>query len=106
MPFALNEATQYINPTKTLEYMAAGKPIVSTAVPGCDAKFTPMVSVRLTSHDEFIAGIRETLRSRTLIQKLIAQGIECAANASWEPSSRHARAYPRRAARPYRRQRR
>ena len=28
MPFALNEATQYINPTKTLEYMAAGKPII------------------------------------------------------------------------------
>lgn len=32
MPFALNDATKYISPTKTLEYMAAGKPIVSTAV--------------------------------------------------------------------------
>ena len=32
MPFALNEATRYISPTKTLEYMAAGKPIVSTRV--------------------------------------------------------------------------
>ena len=30
MPFALNEATEYINPTKALEYMATGKPIVST----------------------------------------------------------------------------
>ena len=33
MPFALNAATQYINPTKTLEYLAAGKQVVSTAVP-------------------------------------------------------------------------
>lgn len=32
MPFALNEATKYISPTKTLEYMAAGKPIISTAI--------------------------------------------------------------------------
>lgn len=32
MPFALNEATRYISPTKTLEYMAGDKPIVSTPV--------------------------------------------------------------------------
>src|SRR5699024_145258 len=32
MPFALNDATRFISPTKTLEYMAAGKPIVSTAI--------------------------------------------------------------------------
>ena len=32
MPFALNEATRYISPTKTLEYMAAGKPVVSTPI--------------------------------------------------------------------------
>ena len=32
MPWALNDATRTISPTKTLEYMAGGKPIVSTAV--------------------------------------------------------------------------
>ena len=32
MPWALNEATRAISPTKTLEYMAGGRPIVSTAV--------------------------------------------------------------------------
>lgn len=32
LPFALNEATRFISPTKTLEYMAAHKPIVSTPV--------------------------------------------------------------------------
>lgn len=33
MPFALNEATRSISPTKTLEYFAAGLPVVSTRVP-------------------------------------------------------------------------
>jgi UDP-galactopyranose mutase len=32
MPFARNDSTRFISPTKTLEYMAAGKPIVSTAI--------------------------------------------------------------------------
>lgn len=32
MPFALNEATRFISPTKTLEYMAADRPIVSTPI--------------------------------------------------------------------------
>lgn len=32
LPFALNESTQFISPTKTLEYMACGRPSVSTAI--------------------------------------------------------------------------
>jgi protoporphyrinogen oxidase/glycosyltransferase involved in cell wall biosynthesis len=32
LPFALNESTRFISPTKTLEYMAAELPIVSTPV--------------------------------------------------------------------------
>jgi glycosyltransferase involved in cell wall biosynthesis len=32
MPFALNESTRFISPTKTLEYMACGRPCVSTAI--------------------------------------------------------------------------
>src|SRR5690606_29617601 len=32
MPCALNDATKFLSPTKTLEYMAAGKPIISTAI--------------------------------------------------------------------------
>src|SRR5690606_6709699 len=30
MPFVVSDATKYISPAKTLEYMAAGKPIIST----------------------------------------------------------------------------
>ncbi|MEP6558719.1 MAG: glycosyltransferase, partial [Burkholderiales bacterium] len=32
MPFAINDATRFISPTKTLEYLAGEKPVVSTPV--------------------------------------------------------------------------
>jgi UDP-galactopyranose mutase len=32
MPFARNDATRYISPTKTPEYLAAGRPVVSTSI--------------------------------------------------------------------------
>ena len=32
MPFALNKSTRFISPTKTPEYLAAGKPVVSTSI--------------------------------------------------------------------------
>lgn len=32
MPFARNEATRYISPTKTPEYLAAGRPVISTSI--------------------------------------------------------------------------
>jgi UDP-galactopyranose mutase len=32
MPFALNESTRFISPTKTPEFLAAGLPVISTAV--------------------------------------------------------------------------
>jgi UDP-galactopyranose mutase len=32
IPFALNESTKYISPTKTPEYLAAGKPVISAPI--------------------------------------------------------------------------
>lgn len=32
VPFAINESTRYLSPTKTLEYLAAHKPVVSTPI--------------------------------------------------------------------------
>ena len=32
LPFARNEATRFISPTKTPEYLAAGRPVVSTSI--------------------------------------------------------------------------
>jgi glycosyltransferase involved in cell wall biosynthesis len=46
MPFALNEATRSISPTKTLEYLAAALPVVSTRVPDVVADFGTVVHLR------------------------------------------------------------
>ncbi|MFN2626702.1 MAG: glycosyltransferase [Mycobacteriales bacterium] len=43
MPFALNAATARISPTKTLEYLAAGLPVVSTRVTDVIADFGDVV---------------------------------------------------------------
>ncbi len=81
MPFALNEATEYINPTKTLEYMAAGRPIVSTPIADVVHHFTPVVKVA-RSDDGFVAAVRAALVCPE--PGLIARGIEMAADHSWE----------------------
>ncbi|HEU4460288.1 MAG TPA: glycosyltransferase [Methylibium sp.] len=45
MPFAINEHTRYISPTKTLEYLAAGKPVISTPVRDVVDMYRGVVSV-------------------------------------------------------------
>lgn len=81
MPFALNEATEFINPTKTLEYMAAGKPIVSTAVPDVVRNFSPIVKVA-RSQDGFVAAVRAAAQCPDADH--IARGIGMAKDHSWE----------------------
>ena len=81
MPFALNDATEYINPTKTLEYMAAGKPIVSTAVPDVVRNFTPVVQIARTSREFAAATARAAIAPNLAMME---KGLEQAAAASWE----------------------
>jgi glycosyltransferase involved in cell wall biosynthesis len=45
MPFARNEATRSISPTKTLEYLAAGLPVVSTRVADVVADYGHVVAL-------------------------------------------------------------
>ncbi len=54
LPFARNESTRFISPTKTLEYMAAEKPIVSTPIHDVVSLYGDCVSVAATA-GEFIA---------------------------------------------------
>ena len=49
MPFAINEATRSISPTKTLEYLAGGLPVISTHVPDVVADFSSVVHLRSTA---------------------------------------------------------
>jgi glycosyltransferase involved in cell wall biosynthesis len=57
MPFALNESTKSISPTKTLEYLAAGLPVVSTPVPDVVSEFGQVVTVCGTP-EEFASACR------------------------------------------------
>ena len=81
MPFALNSATENINPTKTLEYMAAGKPVVSTAVADVVRQFTSIVDVG-HDHREFIALAMRAAGAPDAHR--LARGIERARSATWD----------------------
>ena len=45
MPFVLDPTTRYLSPTKTLEYIAGEKPVVSTAVPDVVALYGDLVQI-------------------------------------------------------------
>ena len=81
MPFALNESTEHINPTKSLEYMATGRPIVSSAVPDVVTNFGGVVKVA-DSHQQFIELCRQAIQSPD--QAAIERGLQMAAENTWE----------------------
>ena len=81
MPFALNEATEYINPTKALEYMATGRNIVSSAVPDVVRNFGSVVKIA-NSHEEFIGLCREMAQRPD--RDAIERGIQMAQANTWE----------------------
>jgi UDP-galactopyranose mutase len=60
LPFARNEATRFISPTKTLEYLAAGKPVVSTPIRDVVALYGDVVGFG-ADPDSFIAAIEHAL---------------------------------------------
>ena len=80
MPFAISSATQYINPTKALEYMATGRPIVSTAISDVVRNFGEVVKIA-NSHDEFVSACEEALRRPD--PALIKKGAELAEQNTW-----------------------
>ena len=63
MPFALNDATRFISPTKVLEYMAGERPIVSTPIADVAEPFGDIVYLASTP-DEFVAACEAALSAR------------------------------------------
>ena len=62
MPFALSEATRFISPTKTPEYLAAGRPVVSTAIRDVERSYGDCGLVSIAhSAEEFVAAIDAAL---------------------------------------------
>jgi glycosyltransferase involved in cell wall biosynthesis len=81
MPFALNDATKYISPTKTLEYMAAGKPIISTAIKDVVRDYTGSVEI-IESAEEFATAI-DKLITGNLDVVMQAEYARILKNTSW-----------------------
>jgi UDP-galactopyranose mutase len=62
MPFAMNESTQFISPTKTPEYLSGGKPVVSTPVKDVVRHYGHLEGVKIASTaDEFVEACEQAL---------------------------------------------
>ncbi len=61
LPFALNESTRFISPTKTLEYMVAELPIISTNIADVVELYGKAVSIAATA-EEFITASEKALQ--------------------------------------------
>jgi UDP-galactopyranose mutase len=63
LPFARNESTRFISPTKTPEYLAAGLPVVSTSIRDVRNPYEGLGLVRVAdSVPEFVAACDAALR--------------------------------------------
>jgi glycosyltransferase involved in cell wall biosynthesis len=81
MPFALNKATEFINPTKALEYMGTGKPIISTRVEDVVVQFSDVVVIAESQTDFIAKAARYSVRPD---QARIKRGFELVKRNSWE----------------------
>ncbi len=84
LPFALNESTRFISPTKTLEYMAAERPIVSTPIADVAGPYGDIVYMAET-HAEFIAACAQALSEESGERERRVQRMrEVLAATSWD----------------------
>ena len=75
IPFALNDSTRFISPTKTPEYLAAGCPVVSTPIADVEARYAGSEVVQIAvSTTEFENAISKALemgkRDRPFLEKV------------------------------------
>lgn len=88
MPFAMNEATRFISPTKTLEYMAAGRPVVSTPVRDVVQAHGDVVEIA-DSPAAFVAACERLLAESASERAQRAQRMaERVAGTSWDQTAR------------------
>ena len=83
--FAQNESTRFISPTKTPEYLAAGKPVVSTPIRDVVSPYGQMGLVRIASDaQQFIVAIDDLLKSKADRTQWLKAVDEFLATMSWD----------------------
>lgn len=86
MPYALKASTRCVSPIKTLEYMAAERPIVSTAVRDVAVLHGDVVRIA-ADHAAFVAACEQMLaESRAESYARIAHTLTCLSGVSWDRS--------------------
>lgn len=83
MPFAINEATRFISPTKTPEFLAAGKPVVSTPIVDVVRTYGRQNLVTIASTAEEFVSRAEALMAAPRAEWLAAVD-RCLAAHSWD----------------------
>jgi len=81
IPFAQSEATRFLSPTKTLEYLAAGKPVVSSPIPDVIENYGEIVWIA-ESPAAFVAAVRRALAGPHPDRR--ARGFACARANTWD----------------------
>ncbi len=82
--FARNESTRFISPTKTPEYLAAGKPVISTSIQDVVRPYGELKLVEIAdTPDDFIAAAEKIL-SRSVDDEWLARVDAFVANLSWD----------------------
>jgi glycosyltransferase involved in cell wall biosynthesis len=83
MPFARNEATRYISPTKTPEYLAAGRPVVSTSIQDVVKPYGQRRLVRIADTvEDFVAAAEAALGEDPVARRKAAD--EFLRHTSWD----------------------
>jgi UDP-galactopyranose mutase len=85
MPFAINDSTKFISPTKTPEYLCGGKPVVSTPITDVKRHYGDMQGVKVADgHEAFIAACDEALALAREGGGWLAEVDKALAELSWE----------------------
>lgn len=87
LPFAMNESTKFISPTKVLEYMAAELPSVSTPITDVKVPYGDVVAIADTP-EAYIAACERMLALGADDKAALAQRMrEIVANTSWDKTA-------------------
>lgn len=85
MPFALNEATRFISPTKTPEYLAAARPVVSTRITDVVRSYGTIPGVFLAaSSKEFSAACDAAVSLSSSGKDWLSSADALLAQSSWD----------------------
>lgn len=69
LPFAKNESTQFISPTKTPEYLSGGKPVISTSIADVVKPYGKLGLVKIAdTAEEFIKAAEEIFTNKNKAQ--------------------------------------